>query len=405
MRIFIDPGHNFSGADTGAVGNGLREQDVTFRIADKLKEFLAESGHEVKMSREKLTDCIGSTLSESLYTRAAMSNEWGAELFVCIHCNAYDERVRGTETFVYSTGSKAYEVAKKVQAAIVEKLGTVDRGVKVRPELVVLSGTNCPAVYVETAFIDNLSDSELLLNRTDDFAAAIYEGVTGEKIKEGNDMGQTVMELKGSIFVQEIDPKDFKIEVVDAKKKDIPRDSYFNCGFFTSEKGGKTIPVGNLASDGKIISNAKDNPSWVNLAGHKLTTIYTHGWYNEPSVACGIIKTDDLSEIPNLKTAISGIPIILGGKQVSLEEIKAEGYFGNELYDTWHGFLGIRHGKLVYVGAKCAYSQMCWILVAFGVHNCIKLDGGGSFIIKNGKVLEETNENRRIHNIGVWGNE
>lgn len=398
MRIFIDPGHNFSGADTGAVGNGLREQDVTFRIADKLKDLLTTNGHSVKMSREKLTDNVGSTRSESLYARASMSNEWGADLFVCIHCNASEEHQGlGTETFVYSKKSEAYKIAQKVQSAIVKKVGTVDRGIKEFPELVVLKATNCPAVYIETAFIDNASDADLLLKRSDDFAKAIYEGITDNTAKESEKVGQTVMELKGSIFVQEIDPKDFKIEVVDAKKKDIPRDSYFNCGFFTSEAGGKTIPVGNLASDGKIISNAKDNPSWVNLAKHKLTTIYT-----TTDGTCSVTKTDDLSAIPNLKTVISGIPIILGGKQVSLDEIKAEGYFGNELYDTWHGFLGIRHGKLVYVAMKCAFNQMCWALVALGIYNAIKLDGGGSFILKNGKVLEETNENRRIHNIGVW---
>ena len=45
---------------------------------------------------------------------------------------------------------------------------------------------------------------------------------------------------------------------------------------------------------------------------------------------------------------------------------------------------------------------MCWALVALGIYDAIKLDGGGSFILKNGKILEETNENRRIHNIGVW---
>lgn len=37
MRICIDAGHNYSGFDTGALGNGLREQDITFKIADKLK--------------------------------------------------------------------------------------------------------------------------------------------------------------------------------------------------------------------------------------------------------------------------------------------------------------------------------------------------------------------------------
>lgn len=402
MKIFLDPGHNYEGADAGAVGNGLREQDVTFCIAEKLKELLTKAGYEVKMSREKLTDSLGSTVLKSLYKRAEMANEWDADLFISIHCNAYDERVRGTEVFVYSKYSSACSIAERVQAAIVENLGTIDRGVKERSELAVLSRTVCPAMLVETAFIDNESDAELLKNRTADFAAAIYEGITGEKVKEEKCVEQTVMELKGSIFVQEIFPKDFKIEVVDEKKKNIAKENYFNCGFFTSEESGKTIPVGNLASGGVILSNAKDNPSWVNLAGHKLTTIYTAERGVSKHTSCFVTQTDDISQISGIKTAISGIPIISGGKQVSMEEIKAEGYFGSELYDAWHGFLGIRQDKLCYVAAKCAYSQMCWIMVALGIYDAIKLDGGGSFILKNGEVLKETDENRRIHNIGIF---
>ena len=239
-------------------------------------------------------------------------------------------------------------------------------------------------------------------NRQDDFAKAIFEGITGEKAKESDDVGQTVMELKGSIFVQEIEPKDFKIVVVDKAKKDIKLDKYFNLGFFATEKSGKTIPVGNLASDGKIIANAKENPSWVNLAKHKLATIYTAERGVSKEVGCYITKTDDLNNIPNFKTAISGIPIIIGGKKVSLDEIKAEGYFGNELYDTWHGFLGIRHNKLCHVAMKCDFDEMCWALVALGIYDAIKLDGGGSFIEKDGKILEATAENRRIHNVGTW---
>ena len=33
MKIYLDPGHNHSGADTGACGNGLKEQDITWLIA------------------------------------------------------------------------------------------------------------------------------------------------------------------------------------------------------------------------------------------------------------------------------------------------------------------------------------------------------------------------------------
>ena len=205
------------------------------------------------------------------------------------------------------------------------------------------------------------------------------------------------MKLPTDVYIQEIDPIDFEIMPCDCKKRDISLSSYFNCGYFAVEKGGKTIPVGNLASNGEIFAQAKDNASWLNLAGHKLTTIYTL-----TNGTCGITKTDDLGSISGLKTAISGIPIIVGSKYVPMEDIKSEGYFGNELYITWHSFLGIRHEKLVYVGMQCGFDEMCWAMVALGIYNAIKLDGGGSFILRNDELIRATVENRRIHNVGVW---
>lgn len=217
------------------------------------------------------------------------------------------------------------------------------------------------------------------------------------KVKGVSSVPRTVMKLPAEVYIQEIEPKDFEIMPCDCAKREISLANYFNCGYFAVEKGGKTIPVGNLASNGDIFAQAKENASWLNLAGHKLTTVYTL-----TDGTCGITKTDDLGAIRGLKTAVSGIPIIVGGKYVPMDEIKSEGYFGNELYDTWHGFLGIRHGKLVYAAMKCGFDAMCWAMVALGIYDAVKLDGGGSFILKNGEVIQTTSENRRIQNVGVW---
>lgn len=183
MKIFIDAGHNYSGGDTGAMGNGLKEQDITFVIAKRLKELLTAAGHTVKMSRNNITDNVGKTLSESINTRAKMSNTWGADLFVSVHTNAFNKKAYGTETLVYSKTGKAYETAKRIQKAIVTKLGTNDRGIKERPDLGVLRLTKAPALLVETAFIDNPADAQKLSYKSKEFAVAIFEGITGEAVK------------------------------------------------------------------------------------------------------------------------------------------------------------------------------------------------------------------------------
>lgn len=191
MKIFIDPGHNYTGADTGAQGYGLKEQDITFKIANKLKELLQKEGHQIKMSRPTINSNIGpSSISNSINARAQMANEWGANLFISIHCNAFDKKTNGTEVLLYSLSGAAAAYASRIQASIVSKLGTADRGLKERKDLGVLRKTNMPALLVETAFIDNESDNKLLKNSPDKFAEAIYSGITGKDIEQSKTLDE-----------------------------------------------------------------------------------------------------------------------------------------------------------------------------------------------------------------------
>ena len=47
IRIFIDQGHNPSGPNTGAEGNGLIEQDITYTVGLYLAELLSADPEEV----------------------------------------------------------------------------------------------------------------------------------------------------------------------------------------------------------------------------------------------------------------------------------------------------------------------------------------------------------------------
>lgn len=207
---------------------------------------------------------------------------------------------------------------------------------------------------------------------------------------------ETVQELN-KVYVQEIIPERFGLYQNDSKKKNVPIANYFNAGYFAKQADGSTVPVGNLAIDGRVIVQARDNAGWINVAKKQLTTLVTTS-----GGKAKIIRTDRLDNILSLKDAVSGIPVLLKGKQVSIEDIKKEGYDGSELYHTWHGFLGLREDKIVYFAAQCGYKQMYGIAAALGMRDAIKLDGGGSFILQNGAESVSTDENRRINNIGMW---
>ena len=167
MRICINAGH-CPGLDSGAVGTFLQEADVVKNIGEIVCNDLQAVGYEVLFVQEnELADITNA------------SNLFGADLFVSIHCNAAANlSAQGTETFCYRQGSAGESLAFYIQNQIVNSLGTVDRGVKSSQGLYVLKHTDCPAVLVETAFISNVDDEQLLANRQADFAHAIARGVT-----------------------------------------------------------------------------------------------------------------------------------------------------------------------------------------------------------------------------------
>ena len=175
-KIYIDPGHNCSGDDTGAVGYGLKEQDVSVQIGVILRELLLVSGQTVKMSRENITDTVAQGLSASLAGRYNAANSWDADIFVSIHCNAANTKAYGCETY-YCTGStQGNALAECVQPHMAAETERYNRGVK-SANFAVIKHTNMPAILVETAFIDNYDDNRFLASEEGKYkcAVAIYK--------------------------------------------------------------------------------------------------------------------------------------------------------------------------------------------------------------------------------------
>lgn len=177
LKICIDAGHCTYGGDTGAEGNGLKEQDITWLVADKLRHLLEAAGQTVVMTREFKDQILGITENESLNRRSQICNDTNCDRFISIHCNKWtDPNANGTEVLIYARGGEAEKLASAIQTEILGALGTSDRGVKVQ-NCSVLRKTKCPAVMVETAFLSNEADSLLLRYHHDEFAEAIFKGI------------------------------------------------------------------------------------------------------------------------------------------------------------------------------------------------------------------------------------
>ena len=177
-KIFIDAGHNFSGFGTGAVGNGLKEQDITFSVAYEVSKILRASGLNVMESRPTLQTNLGRDNTSSINARWQMSNDWGADYFISIHVNAGGGT--GAET-LYSR-SHALKLAQAVQDFFSKDMGLRNRRVWLREDLGVLKYTKCPAIIIELAFIDSPQanpDIDILRNKQPDMAKSLAKAILG----------------------------------------------------------------------------------------------------------------------------------------------------------------------------------------------------------------------------------
>ena len=171
MKIFVNAGHAPNGIpDPGAVGpNGLRESDVTFAIAGKVASYLVAAGHDAVIFQ-----------NDDLAMMTGSSDEFGADLFVSIHCNSCDNPdVYGAETFAANGSVEGEKAAKMVQAQIIADNDTNDRGVKFA-NFYVLRYTAAPAILVETEFISSTEKEPIMATEAwqDKIAAAIARGIT-----------------------------------------------------------------------------------------------------------------------------------------------------------------------------------------------------------------------------------
>ncbi|HEX9060213.1 MAG TPA: N-acetylmuramoyl-L-alanine amidase [Clostridia bacterium] len=157
--VVIDPGHG--GVELGAVYGGVYEKNINLDIAKRLNELLKKNNINTYMMRQD-------DIFVGLYERAYIANDLNASLFLSIHNNAADSKsAEGTMT-LYSpdrvNGSQSKEFAGIIQRNLISALGTGDREIIERPNLVVLKATTMPASLAEVAFMSNKKDFNSLLS-------------------------------------------------------------------------------------------------------------------------------------------------------------------------------------------------------------------------------------------------
>lgn len=167
--VVVDAGHG--GADNGAIYMGRKEKDDNLNLALEVGRILSENGVDVTYTRVDDT-------YDTPFEKATMGNNAGADLFLSIHRNSGPDpnTSKGIETLIFDNNGIKKQIAEKINSNL-SKIGYVNRGTTLRPNLVVLKRTKMPAILVEAGFINNDEDNEKFDENFEETAQAIANAV------------------------------------------------------------------------------------------------------------------------------------------------------------------------------------------------------------------------------------
>ena len=136
------------------------------RIADALEKALKRCGFAVKNNK-----------TDSMQARVRESNNWGADLHVPLHTNAYNGKVSGTRIFTYDNSGKGHKCAKKVFGFLAPVTPGASENISVDAELYEVKYTAAPCVYIESEFHDVAIVAKWIIEHVEDIAEAICKGI------------------------------------------------------------------------------------------------------------------------------------------------------------------------------------------------------------------------------------
>ena len=186
MKVVIDPGHAGRNIDPGAVNGstGLQEADVALVISRQVASYLLNVGYEVKLTRTEWEQ----EETDDLSYRTALANDWGADIFISLHCNsAANQSAEGYEVWTSPGNTLGDKLATciygQIAAEFPDRAGRTDYSdgdPDKESRFYVLVHTDAPACLVEMAFISNDAEAAVLANAAwqDRYARAIARGVT-----------------------------------------------------------------------------------------------------------------------------------------------------------------------------------------------------------------------------------
>ncbi len=176
--VIIDPGHG--GADPGAVAGALKESEINMDLALALQKKLERNGVKVKLTRQGDRGLVPDRRMSYfeqwviLEKRKGFALDQRGHLMISIHTNSNkDPRASGGIVFYYDDFSR--ELAESIQKRL-NQLHKKEKQVE-HGSFTIIRGNPMPSVLVETGFISNKYDRDMLISQKELVARAIFEGL------------------------------------------------------------------------------------------------------------------------------------------------------------------------------------------------------------------------------------
>ena len=237
--VALDPGHDSS--DAGARGNGLKEEELTLKIANYCKEELEQyAGVSVYMTRTG-PDCpYGIWGVGCIEKRVQAAVNAGAQIFVSLHLNAsVSSSANGAEVIVpnyswkYSVGAEGHTLGQVILDELV-KLGLTNRGIYSKDTTInerypdgsisdyfgvqiYCKEQGIPGIIVEHAFISNSGDANRFLTTEAGLKQLGVADATGIAKYLGLSKGRWETDSNGNTYYFENGTKVFGEKLISGK--------------------------------------------------------------------------------------------------------------------------------------------------------------------------------------------
>ncbi|MFH1321262.1 MAG: N-acetylmuramoyl-L-alanine amidase [Bacteroidota bacterium] len=243
----------------------IYEKKITLALALKVGKYIEKEFDDVKVIYTRETDKF-----VELHKRAAVANDNNVDLFICIHCNAGQKNVYGTETYVMGLHKteenlsvakrenasilmeenyeakyagfdpnspeaniifalyqnafldQSLELASKIQSQFQHSAGRRNRGVK-QAGFLVLYMTTMPSLLIEAGFLSNDKEEKYLSTEEgqDYIASAIFRAFKEYKFEMD---GVAAEDISTSADTKNNQNIVFKVQLITSSKP-IPLDS------------------------------------------------------------------------------------------------------------------------------------------------------------------------------------